>query len=284
MGAEVRPQEAPLRLLVGLVVSRIPPPTYCAVDISTRPERSERSGRLQQRLIMLQLVATLCGAVDSDRVQSLPGYRGTLPNTHYSGYVETPLPSGAGTAHTHYWLVLSGRADAPTVVWQQGGPGGSSLIGLLTENGPLTLNDASFSTKEYNATGVPTVFDNPHAWINAEGSPNMLYVEHPAPTGFSYCGSIGTDCVHDDETQSQLNYDFYVKFFSLYPELADKPLFYTGESYAGVLVPTLALKLLAARNATNRHTAPWSITGFALGASSEIRTRNLLIPRSSWAS
>ena len=51
-------------------------------------------------------------------------------------------------AHVHYILVENSEArkDAPTVVWQQGGPGGSSLIGLFTENGPLTLNDASFHT------------------------------------------------------------------------------------------------------------------------------------------
>jgi hypothetical protein len=56
-----------------------------------------------------------------------------------------------------------------------------------------------------------------------------------------------------------------VAFFQAYPELATRPFFMSGESYAGVLVPTLALKLLAARNQTNAHRAPWSLTGFALG-------------------
>ena len=72
-------------------------------------------------------------------------------------------------AFVHYWLVenAAGRADAPTVVWQQGGPGGSSLIGLLTENGPLALSDFSFATAAYNATGVPTVFENAASWHRA---------------------------------------------------------------------------------------------------------------------
>ena len=221
---------------------------------------------------MISILTTVIhAAIEADRVTSLPGYDAPLPFKMYSGYISTPLPakSGSGMAHTHYVLILSDDAKSPVVVWQQGGPGGSSLIGFLTENGPFTLNDASFATAAYNATGIPTVYDNPHGWQSAtlSGTMNsMLFVEHPAPTGFSYCGETGTDCLHDDSTQAELAYSFYVAFFSqAYPELASRAFYMTGESYAGVLVPTLALRLLAARNATNAHLAPWSLTGFALG-------------------
>ena len=118
------------------------------------------------------LFACSHAAVEADKVdgRSLPGYQRPLPQTHYSGYIETALPNGKHSAHTHYWLVLADDVpSAPVVVWQQGGPGGSSLIGFLTENGPLTLNDASFS---HNGT-VPTVFDNLNGWT---GEHTMLYV------------------------------------------------------------------------------------------------------------
>jgi len=216
------------------------------------------------------VLASCLGAIESDRITSIPGYRGALPLDMFSGYIETPLPkrSGEGTAHTHYWLTI-GTEDAPVVVWQQGGPGGSSLIGFLTENGPLTLNDDSFATLDYNATGIPTVFDNPHGWhlATSEASQRntLLFVEHPAPTGFSYCGAHGADCEHDDETQAELAHSFYVAFFASYPELAGRPFYMSGESYAGVLVPTVAARLLSERNASNAGVAPWSLEGFALG-------------------
>lgn len=176
----------------------------------------------------------------------------------------TTAGSPAGTAFVHYWLVENAarRADAPTVVWQQGGPGGSSLIGLFTEMGPVTLNDASFRTAAYNATGIPTVFDNPHGWHTAPA--NVLFVEHPAPTGFSYCIPHEA-CDWDDFRQAVVSYDFYVRFFEEYPELAANDFYFSGESYAGVLVPTVALQILGHRSETNRHLAPWSLRGFALG-------------------
>lgn len=142
----------------------------------------------------------------------------------------------------------------------RGGPGGSSLIGFFTELGPLTLNDHSFQTEEYNRTGIPTVFENPHAWYRVGA--NFLFVEHPAPTGFSFCEG---DCYWDDSTQAEANYEFYQRFFAAYPELAKNRFLMTGESYAGVLVPTVAMLFLKNRTPANKDTAPWSLEGFQLG-------------------
>ena len=104
------------------------------------------------------------GAIDEHLVTKIPGFDGPLPTRHWSGYLQTDHPNG--TVNTHYWLVENSQnlTNAPTLLWQQGGPGGSSLIGFFTENGPLTLNDASFATAEYNATKIPSVFLNPHSW------------------------------------------------------------------------------------------------------------------------
>ena len=222
---------------------------------------------------LLLLCGSAWAAVDSDLVTSLPGYDGMLPTKHYSGMIPTKHPTNSSiTVFHHYWLVEAQAPldpkTAPTIVWMQGGPGGSSLIGLLTENGPITLNDYSTRTAAFNSTKIPTVFTNDFSW-NILG--NILYVEHPAPTGFSYCTGYddsGFQCSPwDDGTQADSSYRFFVKFFSekYFPELKNNDFWFSGESYAGVLVPTLSERLLAARTPSNADIAPYSVRGFALG-------------------
>ena len=53
-----------------------------------------------------------------------------------------------------------------------GGPGGSSLLGALQENGPCLVGSDS------NSTDL-----NSHAWNNDS---NMLYIDQPVQTGYSY--------------------------------------------------------------------------------------------------
>jgi cathepsin A (carboxypeptidase C) len=72
-----------------------------------------------------------------------------------------------------FWLHESqGRADDPLVIWLNGGPGCSSLLGMMFECGPLHMDGAT------GALGV-----NPYAWNKGA---HLLFVEQPVETGFSY--------------------------------------------------------------------------------------------------
>ena len=100
-----------------------------------------------QILRLIALLRTASAAVPADEIDalSLPGYKRAFPHgsRHYSGYIRTYYPGRNVKVYTHYHLALHADPTAPVLQWQQGGPGGSSLLGLFTENGPLTLNDAS---------------------------------------------------------------------------------------------------------------------------------------------
>ena len=63
-------------------------------------------------------------------------------------------------------------ANAPLAIWLNGGPGGSSMMGLLEENGPCFVGPDS-----------KTTYLNPWSWNNEV---NMLYIDQPVQTGFSY--------------------------------------------------------------------------------------------------
>lgn len=182
------------------------------------------------------VVARVYAAVEADLVSSLPGYEGALPSNHYSGYISTGKLSGVA-GQLHYWFIESTNdpANDPVVLWLNGGPGSSSLIGLLTENGQVHTNDESL-TEPIN--GIPQVFYNPYNWATTA---NMLYLESPKGVGFSYCeeATSSSECVNTDESTAQDAYEFLVNFFNAYPEYKANKFYMTGESYAGIYIPML---------------------------------------------
>ena len=121
------------------------------------------------------------------------------------------------------------------VLWLNGGPGSSSLIGLLTENGQLHTNDESL---EHTIDGIPQVFYNQYSWSSEA---NMIYLESPKGVGFSYCETVTSakDCVNTDESTAEDAYEFLVNFFEGFSEYQSNKFYITGESYAGIYIPML---------------------------------------------
>ncbi|KAF2261091.1 alpha/beta-hydrolase [Lojkania enalia] len=100
----------------------------------------------------------------------------------YSGYVH--LPAGAlddlgvrnqtYEINTFFWFFESRKdpQNAPLSIWMNGGPGSSSMLGLMRENGPCFVHSDSNST-----------YLNEWSWNNEV---NMLYLDQPVQVGLSY--------------------------------------------------------------------------------------------------
>ena len=190
---------------------------------------------MSRSFFLAALVGLLFSAVSADipadLIASLPGY-GKTPTKQYSGF----LPVDANqTLFLHYWFVTSSNNPAtdPVAIWMNGGPGCSSVGGYLTELGPFMF------TGEKNGDGIPTLTDNPYAWTTVS---SVLFLEQPAGVGYSY--AVNGSMYSDDFVQSQNTYGFLLNWFKAYPEFAKNDFFITGESYAGIYVPTLANRIV----------------------------------------
>lgn len=115
------------------------------------------------------------------------------------------------------------------MIWFNGGPGCSSLLGFIQENGPFVIND-----NEYKIT------KNDYPW-NLKA--NVLYIESPAGVGYSYAKGP-QDRIFDDELSSHDNLTALQAFYKKFPEYKQNELFVTGESYAGIYVPYLAHRIV----------------------------------------
>lgn len=112
---------------------------------------------------------------DPEICETTPGVKS------YSGFVhlppnsfDEPGESQDYPINTFFWFVEA-RTDphrAPLSIWLNGGPGGSSLLGMLSENGPCSINADSNSSAP-----------NPWSW-NREV--NVLFIDQPVQVGFSY--------------------------------------------------------------------------------------------------
>ena len=208
-------------------------------------------------LLILLLSAVLVHAgVASDEITTLPGWTGKLPSKTYSGFFPTTLDGSTGSM-LHYWLTLSENSPAtdPLVVWLQGGPGCSSLFGMMYENGQL-----HFSGEKDNSTGVPLLVQNPYAWTKVA---NMLWLEQPVGVGFSYCVANNCSCDYEGCAFDVDAYNFFVNFFAAYPELAKLDFHISGESYGGVYVPYIADAVLTGNKQGQSHSI--NLKGIMIG-------------------
>ncbi|KAJ3548231.1 hypothetical protein NM688_g5321 [Phlebia brevispora] len=121
------------------------------------------------------------------------------------------------------------NSTEPWAVWLQGGPGTSSLYGLFTENGPMHV-----------VPNEKRLTKNKHAWNNLI---DYIWVDQPVGVGYSTAERHGYV-----KGQDQIGTDF-VGFLSnlvqVFPSLATRPFYLTGESYAGRYIPYIAKTLFS---------------------------------------
>ena len=115
----------------------------------------------------------------------------------------------------------------PVVLWLNGGPGCSSLIGLFEELGPSSIPNRDLKPVR-----------NPYSW-NANAS--VIFIDQPVGTGYSYTGGngVGSSAVAAQDLNTLLSL-----FFTQHPEYATQPFHIAGESYAGHYIPSTASEIL----------------------------------------
>ena len=166
------------------------------------------------------LMSVANAAVAEDEFTLLPNFTAPMSTKSYSGYLDV-----TATKKLHYMFMESqgDPANDPVIMWFNGGPGCSSLLGAFQELGPYLVDpelDPVFQT-------------NPWSWNK---NANMLFVESPAGVGYSIA-STTADRSTNDMRQSQEAMTALLDWFSKFPEYKTNAWFVSGESYGGIYVP-----------------------------------------------
>lgn len=136
-----------------------------------------------------------------------------------------PISGAANeTRELFFWFFPPGPEGSldDLIFWTNGGPGCSSMDGLLQENGPISW-----------LLGQAKATPNQYSWTNLS---SILYVDQPVGTGYS---QGVPDVSNEDEVAEQL-VGFFQQFLEVFSELKGKNFYLSGESYAGMYVPYTA--------------------------------------------
>ncbi|KAJ2454625.1 hypothetical protein EV183_001373 [Coemansia sp. RSA 2336] len=155
-----------------------------------------------------------------------------------TGYLDTE-----DDKHFFYWFFeaknkVQGQ-DSPLVVWLNGGPGCSSMSGLLTELGPCLIAENGTATKP-----------NPYGWNE---NANIIFIDQPTNVGFSY----GTT-VTNTTTAAQDFVALLQLFYKTFPEYLSGGLHVFGESYGGHYIPAIGAAILDHNDQVNANNASLS--------------------------
>lgn len=131
------------------------------------------------------------------------------------------------TKSLHYTFAesMDSPSTDPIVIWFNGGPGCSSMLGMMQELGPIVNND-----------GESFFETNPHPWNERA---NVLFLESPAGVGWSTAGE-DYDLDTNDMVQSEDAIKALRHWFKKFPEYLPNDVFVSGESYGGIYVPYMA--------------------------------------------
>jgi vitellogenic carboxypeptidase-like protein len=174
--------------------------------------------------LLVLTAGALLGVTTAGAQLQQPG-AANLPNPTSSGYLDIQKNAGS-KIYYQYYEADSPYPDikkAPIILWLQGGPGCSSLFGTFYLNGPFALQ-----------TDL-TLQQNPGRWNRQYG---MLFLDQPIGTGFSVAG---TQPIPNNELAlAQDLYTSLQEFYRAHKQYKDRPLYITGESYAGKYVPSIS--------------------------------------------
>jgi carboxypeptidase C (cathepsin A) len=194
-------------------------------------------------------MALYTAEAETDRVGSLPDMGTFDKYGAFSGYLD--IEDTTKKIHYLFFEAQNNSPDAPVLIWFNGGPGCSSMLGFMQENGPFRIE-----------SGGTKFHESEFAW-NKET--NLLYIEQPAGVGYSYCNST-KDCAFDDEKSGNDNLTVVLEWFKRFPQYQPNDLYISGESYGGVYVPYLAY-YINQHNEANAATDAFkpNLKGFAVG-------------------
>ncbi|CAN8095346.1 unnamed protein product [Discula destructiva] len=135
------------------------------------------------------------------------------------------------TQQLYFWFFPS---DNPSVgkeitIWLNGGPGCSSLIGLLAENGKFLWQPGQFE---------PVL--NDWAWTKLT---NVVWIDQPVSAGFAQ----GTPTASSTEELAPQFMGFLKNFFDTF-DMAGSKIYLAGESYAGQYIPYFASAMVDAND------------------------------------
>ncbi|KAF7307464.1 Alpha/beta-hydrolase [Mycena indigotica] len=112
----------------------------------------------------------------------------------------------------------------PWIIWLNGlsscGPGSSSMIGMMRENGPLRV------------TGNFSIIRNDLSWNKLA---DTIWIDQPVARGILLLTRMAT-------------VQFLSNLVKIFPSLAKRPLHLSGESYAGTYIPYIAKTIFSTPN------------------------------------
>ncbi|CAM0875359.1 unnamed protein product [Alopecurus aequalis] len=186
---------------------------------------------LPQLVLLHPFFTAATPSITTKAVPRLPGFSGPLPFSLETGYVE--LDDGVSI---FYYFIQSERDPEkdPVLLWLTGGPGCSALSGLLYEIGPFYLDFDG-----YTGSGLPTLLYKPASWTQVS---NVIFVDAPAGTGFSYANTRN-ETISSDKIVIQQLHIFLQTWFDEHPQFLQNPLYIAGDSYSGLIIPSLAMKI-----------------------------------------
>ncbi|EMD33575.1 hypothetical protein CERSUDRAFT_159731 [Gelatoporia subvermispora B] len=145
---------------------------------------------------------------------------GTVPA--YTGYIDVE-------AHHLFFYFFESRGDPDkddVIFWTNGGPGGSSAMGLFMELGPCNIASAD------------AVTFNPYSWNERA---NIFFIDQPIAVGFSYADYGET--VDNSIDAGRDIAAFTAIFFEHFTKFKSRPFHMAGESYGGRYIPVFATEV-----------------------------------------
>ncbi|KAL8157559.1 serine carboxypeptidase-like 50 [Apium graveolens] len=174
-----------------------------------------------------------------------------------SGYLQVNSTTKSAMFYTFYEAKEpdSSLSETPILIWLQGGPGCSSMLGNFYELGPWRV----VSSQGHNVEHLK-LEPNPGSWNRLFG---LVFIDNPIGTGFSIATTT-EEIPKNQHAVSKHLFKAIKAFIALDPLFKTRPIYITGESYAGKYIPAIGYYILK-RNAVLPNPSQVNLVGVAIG-------------------